>query len=102
MANGAVEGACFEMGFGWDEQVLPKQTKKGRALHKIKTLGECMQGDIVVVGGRELRVAWFWGVDSGVVGLYPEADGYVKRDCSNLVQLPRTAPCKAVRLRIGE
>lgn len=91
------------MGFGWDEDVLPKKAKKGRVLHKVKTLADTRQGDVVTVNGsEELRVAWFWGVGEGTVCLYPDADGYVKRDCSNLVQLPRAAACTAVRLRFGE
>lgn len=89
------------MGFGWDETDNVRASKKRRERRRtdVRVLGDCEQGDVVLIDGCEMRVAWFWGVDKHMVGLYPLADRFVKMDGSNLLQLPVTAPAKVVKLR---
>lgn len=91
------------MGFGWNEDELPKAKKKKgseRRPEKIRALADCKPGDIVQLDGpTEYRLAWFSGkAPHRMAMLYPAADGHINREVSNLRIVGEARRAKAVRL----
>ncbi len=98
-----MESACIDVGFGWDEVEAPKKRAgKARRLDRIRTLADCKQGDIVLLGidDTEYRVAWFSGKEGfRKATLYPVRDRCLRQDGSNCKVLGEATPCAGVRLQ---